>query len=81
MLLKMKNFRSIVLSKGGRDRSAEVIEMLEMRNLTDLHWQMVAMVVAMVPDPRQMSYTYMHASGLLNMLKRQKQQIPTHCPK
>lgn len=81
MLQKMKNFRSTVLSKGGRDRSVEVIEMLEMRNLIDLGWQMVAMVVTMVPDSRQTSFMYMRASDLLNMLKRQKQQIPTHCLK
>lgn len=64
MLHKMKNFKSIILSKRSRDRSPDFMEMLEMRNIIDLQWQMVAMVVAMVPDPRQMSSMYMRASDL-----------------
>lgn len=53
------------------------MEVLEMRNIIDLQWQRVTMVVAMVPDPRQMRSRCMRASDLLNMLQRLKQQIPT----
>lgn len=73
----MKNFKSIILSKRSRDRIPDFMEMLEMRNIIDLQWQMAAMVVAMLPDPRQMSSMYMRTSDLWNMLKRRKQQIPT----
>lgn len=52
------------------------MEVLEMRNIIDLQWRMVTMVVAMVPDPREMRSMCMHASDLLKHVAKTKTTDP-----